>query len=51
MTAGDDLEIAFPTALLGAKAEPEEAPYTTAAAAANRVLRLNIMVFNELFEE
>jgi len=29
--------------LLGAKAEPEEAPYTTAAAA-NIVLRLNIMV-------
>jgi hypothetical protein len=39
-----DLEMAFPTELLGAKAELDEAPHAKAAAAANKVLRLNIMV-------
>jgi hypothetical protein len=40
-----DLEAAFPTEVLGAKAEMEEAPYANAAAAANKVLRLNNMLF------
>jgi hypothetical protein len=43
MRAGAFLEMVFPTAVLGAKAEVEEAPYT-AAAAAKRILRENIMV-------
>lgn len=34
MVAGD-LETAFPMEVLGAKAEPEEAPYANAAAAVN----------------
>jgi hypothetical protein len=34
----------FDLQLLGAKAEVDEAPHTKAAAAANKVLRLNIMV-------
>lgn len=36
--------ISFDSQLLGAKAELDEAPHTKAAAAANKVLRLNIMV-------
>lgn len=42
MRAGAFLEIVFPTAVLGAKAEVEEAPYT-AAAAAKIILREKIM--------
>jgi hypothetical protein len=44
MGAYDDLEMAFPTELPGANAELDEAPHINAAAAANRVLRLNIML-------
>jgi len=45
MSAGADLEAAFPIEVLGAKADPEEAPYANAAAAVRRVLGENIMVF------